>query len=201
MNITKLNATQKMRVQVMIPDMLKLISAMSNRSDAPADLKATAKGIVQGIKGDEMPWTEIAVEIVNEDVGFATALGGNGPTASDGDEEAYDPSGDGDEAAVAEQSLASTDEMANQRETPGVSFLAVQGDDILAEPGSVDNAAASEENGEDYSKQWEIPSADDSRLEEQTSGEEIPEVDVYVSDDDCPTDEAGSPRRLQEVDP
>lgn len=71
MNITKLNATQKMRVQVMIPDMLKLISALSNRSDAPADLKATAKGIVQGIKGDEMPWTEIAVEVVNEDVGFA----------------------------------------------------------------------------------------------------------------------------------
>lgn len=55
-----------MRVQVMIPDMLKLISALSNRSDAPEDLKATAKGIVQGIKGDEMPWTEIAVEIINE---------------------------------------------------------------------------------------------------------------------------------------
>ena len=148
---------------------------------------------------------------VNEDAGFATALGSNGyhQTASDGDEEGglHDASVGDEDPAVAEQSLASTDEMANQREPPGVTFLALQGDDIMAEPGASTGADDAEEKGntepeegkDNSPKHWEIPASGESQLEEQTSGEKIPEVDVYVDETDCPTDEAGSPKRQAEV--
>ena len=56
MNYNNLNAQQKSRMQYMSPDMLALVSALSNRKDAPDDLRAKAKGIVGAIK----------VEIVNE---------------------------------------------------------------------------------------------------------------------------------------
>ena len=66
MNYNNLNAQQKSRMQYMAPDMLALVSALSNRKDAPDDLRAKAKGIVGAIKGDDLPWTRLAVEIVNK---------------------------------------------------------------------------------------------------------------------------------------
>jgi hypothetical protein len=66
MNYNNLNVQQKSRMQYMAPDMLALVSALSNRRDAPDDLRAKAKGIVGAIKGDDLPWTRLAVEIVNE---------------------------------------------------------------------------------------------------------------------------------------
>ena len=66
MNYNNLNAQQKSRMQYMSPDMLALVSALSNRKDAPDDLRAKAKGIVGAIKGDDLPWTRLAVEIVNK---------------------------------------------------------------------------------------------------------------------------------------
>ena len=113
---------------------------------------------------------------VNDDAGFATALGGGGAngynhhggTNSDADEEAPPSNEDDDDAPPAEQALPRTDE------PPGVQFLRVQnGQDIMAEPGL---------------------SGDDTEEEKVKSQPwEIPEVDVYVSEDeDDEKDEAAA---------
>lgn len=131
---------------------------------------------------------------VNDDAGFATSLGGGGgghaanASTSDVDDEEAQPSHDDDDdegadddAPPQEQALPSSHD-----ETPGVQFLRVRdGDDIMAEPGAFngdEEAAQDEDQGPGDSQPWEIPSADDSRLEQQNSGENIPKADAHVSE-------------------
>ena len=127
---------------------------------------------------------------VNEETGFATALGtANGVrgTTSDGDEDEDDEEAgqrvaledDNDEPVVAEQALAPTAEDTRTAEERGPTFLSVRsGEDIMAEPGAYN--PESEENGD--SRQWEFPSSEHSNAQKN---DEIPEVDVYVSADEA----------------
>eukprot|EP00977_Amphora_coffeiformis_P027736 scaffold34638_cov161-Amphora_coffeaeformis.AAC.7 len=121
---------------------------------------------------------------VNDDAGFATALGGGGEdddaynngTTSDGDEEAppsADNDDDDDDVPLAEQALPSAEE------TPGVQFIPVQhdGQDIMAEPGAfLGDVESTHEEEEKIGKQgssqpWEMPSTDGPGLEGPNSSE------------------------------